>query len=116
MSKSLNAIALSALEDLKAKDVVVLDVTDLSDVFDTMIIASGTSNRHVKALAGNVMDDAKKQGIQPIGVEGKEEADWVLVDYGSLVVHVMLPTARDFYELEKLWSADAPRESASMGD
>ncbi len=107
MSESINKLALNALDDLKANNVVVLDVEALSDVFETMIIASGTSSRHVKSLADNVIEEGKKKGFQPIGVEGKEEAEWVLVDYGSLVVHIMQPQARLFYELEKLWSTPA---------
>lgn len=93
-----------ALDDLKAQDTVVLDVTKLSDVMDTLVIVSGTSSRHVKSLADNVIDAGKQHGIRPIGVEGIEAADWVLVDYGSVVVHVMLPQTRVFYDLEKLWS------------
>lgn len=106
MSKSLQAIVEDALDALKAQDVVVLDVTELSDVMDTLVIATGTSNRHVKSLAANVVDDAKKSGIRAIGIEGTETGEWVLVDYGDMVVHVMLQTTRDFYELEKLWSLE----------
>lgn len=104
MIENLSQRAVDALDDLKAQDVVTLDVTGLSDVMDDLIIATGTSNRHVKSLAGNVVDELKKQGIQPIGVEGMDSSDWVLVDYGSVVVHVMLPQTRKFYDLEKLWS------------
>ncbi len=93
-----------ALDDLKAQDTVVLDVTSMSEVMDTLIISSGTSSRHVKSLAMNVIDELKKQDIRPIGTEGMEAADWVLVDYGTVVVHVMLPQTRLFYDLEKLWS------------
>ena len=105
MTNPLNHIIINALDDLKAQDKIVLDVTSLSDVMDTLIIASGTSSRHVKSLADNVIEVAKKQGHRPIGVEGMDAADWVLVDYGSAVVHVMLPEARQFYDLEKLWSS-----------
>lgn len=104
MSSELNNIINEALDDLKAKDMVELNVTSLSDVTDTMIIATGTSNRHVKALADNVIDEGKQQGIRPIGIEGMEAGDWVLVDYGDTVVHVMLEPTRDFYDLEKLWA------------
>ena len=100
----LNALVISALDDLKAQDVVVLDVMALSDVMVTLVIATGTSSRHVKSLAGNVVDEVKKQGLRPIGIEGLEASDWVLVDYGSVVVHVLLPQARKFYDLEKLWT------------
>ncbi|MGS2717206.1 ribosome silencing factor [Eionea flava] len=104
MTENVSQLALEALDDLKAQEVVTLDVTSLSDVMDDLIIATGTSNRHVKSLAGNVVDELKKQGIQPVGVEGMDSSDWVLVDYGSVVVHVMLPQTRKFYDLEKLWS------------
>ncbi len=104
MSNSLQAIVEGALDDLKAKDLTVLDVTEYTDVMDTLIIATGTSNRHVKSLANNVVVDTKKSGFQPLGVEGTETGEWVLVDYGDIVVHVMLQATRDFYELEKLWS------------
>lgn len=104
MSRSLQEIVLNALEDVKAQDVVTLDVTELSDVMDTMVVASGTSNRQVKSLADNVVVEAKKNGHQPIGVEGMDTGEWVLVDFGDVVVHVMLPATRAFYDLEKLWS------------
>jgi ribosome-associated protein len=103
-SDDIKKIAINALEDLKAKDIVTLDVGELTDVMDCMIICSGTSSRHVKSLANNVAVDAKKQGARPLGIEGQEEADWVLVDFGDVVVHVMLPEAREFYDLERLWS------------
>lgn len=104
MSKSLTDIVIDALEDIKAKDIAVLDVTELTDVMDTLVVASGTSNRQVKAMADNVVEKCKHEGHQPLGVEGMESADWVLVDLGDVVVHVMLPETRSFYELEKLWS------------
>lgn len=111
---SIHDLALSALDDLKAQNVITLDVESYSDVFDRLIIASGTSSRHVKSLADNVIETLKKQGNLPIGVEGKEEADWVLVDYGSVVVHIMQFEARAFYELEKLWSPDANTDAESQ--
>jgi ribosome-associated protein len=104
MTIDVNFHALDALESLKAQNIVNLDVTALSDVMDSLLIATGTSNRHVKSLANNVVDELKKQGLSPIGIEGLDSADWVLVDYGTLVVHVMLPQARQFYDLEKLWT------------
>ena len=104
MSNQLNKIVLDALEDLKARDVVCLDVSELTDVMDTLVIASGTSNRHVKALADNVAQAAKKNGLMPIGVEGLNAGEWVLTDFGDTVVHVMIPATRSFYDLEKLWS------------
>lgn len=97
-------IAVEALEDLKGQDIVALDVSELSDVMETLVICTGTSNRQVKSLADNVVDELKKVGERPIGVEGTEQGEWVLVDYGDLVVHVMLADVRSFYDLEKLWS------------
>ncbi|WP_370981109.1 ribosome silencing factor [Agaribacterium sp. ZY112] len=111
MSKSLQAIVEDALDDLKAQDVSVLDVRELSDVMDTLVIATGTSNRHVKSLAGNVVEDCKKGGFQPLGVEGLDAGEWALVDLGDTVVHVMQQSARDLYELEKLWSMEPSSRS-----
>lgn len=104
----LKHIVLEALDDLKAKDVVQLDVSDLTEIMDTLIIASGTSNRHVKSLASNVAQDAKNAGFMPLGTEGEGQGEWVLVDFGDIVVHVMTPATRSFYDLEKLWS-EAPK-------
>ena len=104
MNKKLIKLVEDALEDVKARDIVVLDVSDMTDITENLVVASGTSNRQVKALAENVVENAKKQGFQPLGVEGMDSADWVLVDLGEVVVHVMLPETRKFYELEKLWS------------
>ncbi|MDM1756942.1 MULTISPECIES: ribosome silencing factor [Acinetobacter] len=92
-----------ALLDVKAKDILELDVSSISNVADAIVIASGTSTRHVKALADNVAEEARKAGFRPIGVEGERDAEWILIDLGLVVVHVMLPTARKFYDLESLW-------------
>ncbi len=92
-----------ALTDVKAKDILQLNVSTISNVADAIVIASGTSTRHVKALADNVADEARKAGFRPIGVEGERDAEWILIDLGFVVVHVMLPTARKFYDLESLW-------------
>ena len=100
---TLKNLVTDALEDLKAVNPVILDVTGLTDVMDYLVIASGTSNRHVKSLANNVSMEAKKQGMRPLGVEGEDAGEWVLVDFGDVVVHVMLPATRDFYDLERLW-------------
>ncbi|EED34245.1 iojap family protein [Luminiphilus syltensis NOR5-1B] len=104
----LSALALSALNDLKAVEPVVIDVRSVSSVMDFLVIASGTSSRHVKSLADNVIVTAKEQGARPIGVEGQNAGEWVLVDFGDVVVHVMQPATRGFYDLERLWSAAAP--------
>lgn len=92
-----------ALLDVKAKDIIKLDVSTISNVADAIVIASGTSTRHVKALANHVAEEARKAGFRPIGVEGERDAEWILIDLGFVVVHVMLPTARKFYDLESLW-------------
>ena len=109
---SLKTLVLDALDDLKAKDVALLDVARLTSVTDLMVVASGTSTRHVMALASNVVERVKAEGIQPLGVEGEAGADWVLVDLGDLVVHVMLPETRELDDLERLW-ADLPSDSES---
>ncbi|MBR9910496.1 MAG: ribosome silencing factor [Gammaproteobacteria bacterium] len=112
MPNELNKIIVDALEDLKGKDIVCLDVSELSDIMDTLIIASGTSNRHVKSLASNVVQEAKDRGIAAIGVEGLDSGEWVLADFGDTVVHVMMPATRGFYDLEKLWSMEPGSRSS----
>ena len=101
------SVAQDALEDLKAVEPVVLDVRSLSSVMDYLIVASGTSSRHVKSLADNVLTKAREQGVRPLGIEGERAGEWVLVDFGDVVVHVMQPAARSFYDLERLWSVQA---------
>ena len=96
--------AVAALEDIKARDIVVLEVKKLTALFDYMIVASGTSNRHVKALADAVAEKAKEAGQKPVGIEGENGSEWVLIDLQDALVHVMLPRVREFYNLEKLWS------------
>ncbi|MDN3520573.1 ribosome silencing factor [Halomonas ramblicola] len=115
---ALKTLALDALEELKARDIVQLDVSRLTSVTDLMVIASGTSSRHVAALASNLVQKAKEEGVQPRGVEGENGADWVLVDLGDLVVHVMMPETRQLYDLERLWAdlpSDLERESELSG-
>ncbi|MFT4607565.1 MAG: ribosome-associated protein [Gammaproteobacteria bacterium] len=104
--EALKAMVLAALEDIKANDVVVLDVSPYASFTDYMVFASGTSSRHVSSIAGSVIDEAKKQNSPPLGIEGLDVGDWVLVDLGDVVVHVMLPATREFYELEKLWGEE----------
>ncbi|MGB0221205.1 MAG: ribosome silencing factor [Sinimarinibacterium flocculans] len=102
----LTKLAIGALEDLKGQDIKLLDVRKLTTVTDTMVICTGTSNRHVSSLAQNVAEVSKKAGFRPMGVEGKDTGEWVLVDLGDVVVHVMQSQARAHYQLEKLWAVD----------
>lgn len=102
----LQDIVINALEELKAQDIRILDVRDRATFTDLMVIASGTATRHVKAIADKVLEKCAKAGVRPLGVEGQREAEWVLVDLNDIVVHVMLPATREFYNLEKLWSLD----------
>lgn len=114
-TESLTTVVVEALDDLKAQDIRVMDVAGLTSITDTMVIASGTSDRHVKALSDNVVEQAKKSGVRPLGVEGEQTREWVLVDLGDVIVHVMLPRVRSFYNLEKLWSMDEPGNRLSPG-
>ena len=100
----LKDIIVDSLEGLKAVDTKILDVTEIASFTDLMIIASGTSTRQVKALADKVIEKSKQAGVRPIGVEGEREAEWILVDLGDIVVHIMNPEIRTFYNLEKLWA------------
>ncbi|MFZ2508961.1 MAG: ribosome silencing factor [Steroidobacteraceae bacterium] len=100
---ALTKIAIAALEDMKAVNVRILDVRKLTDVTDTMIVATGTSDRHVKSIAGRLVERCRQAGHHPYGIEGEREGEWVLVDLQDLIVHVMLPRIREFYGLEKLW-------------
>jgi ribosome-associated protein len=108
----LHAVVLEALDDLKAQDVRSIDLRGKSPLMDLMVIATGTSDRHVKSLAGNVARKAKDAGFEVRGSEGEREGEWVLVDLDDIVVHVMLPRVRDFYNLEKLWSIEVGGENA----
>lgn len=103
-SDRLLEVVLAALDEMKGVDIRVVDVRELTSITDRMVIVSGTSTRHVKALADNVALQAKRHGFPALGVEGEQGAEWVLIDLGDVVVHVMLPEVRDFYALEKLWS------------
>jgi ribosome-associated protein len=110
---ALEKLALAALEDMKAVNIRVLDVRGLTDIADTMIVASGTSDRHVRSIAENVVVKAKQAGRRPMGTEGRQDAEWVLIDLQDVLVHVMLPRVREFYALEQLWEAPkAQRRSA----
>ncbi len=112
-SEQLARSVVAALEDAKARDIRLIDVRHLTSMTDYMVIASGTSDRHVKSVAAGVVDTMKKAGHRPLGVEGENDGEWVLVDLQDALVHVMLPRVRDFYNLEKLW--DLPAEGAVSG-
>jgi ribosome silencing factor RsfS/YbeB/iojap len=106
---SLKALILGALDDMKALQVTVLDVRGLTDIADYMVIASGTSDRHVRSVAQRVVEKAKEAGFRPHGLEGLKDGDWVLIDLNEMIVHVMLPRVREFYGLEKLWDMTVKR-------
>lgn len=110
----LRLLVTDALADLKARDVRVIDVRGKTTITDLMVIASGTSDRHVKSLADNVAAKAKAAGIRTIGIEGERDCEWVLVDLYDIVVHIMLPATRDFYGLEKLWSIEVQPTEAQI--
>ncbi|MBM7132015.1 ribosome silencing factor [Dyella mobilis] len=115
---ALRKSVIAALEDLKAKDIREIDVRGKTSIADLLVIASGTSARHVKSIADEVVKFAKQAGVMPLGVEGEREAEWVLVDLGDVIVHVMLPRIREFYGLERLWTVgdrDAQGEAALAG-
>lgn len=108
----LTKTAVTALEDIKARDIKVLDVRKLTSFYDTLVIASADSNRQVKALAHHVRDRMKEAGATVLGLEGEEAAEWVLVDCGDIVVHVMQPAVRAYYNLEELWETTASHRRA----
>ncbi|MCP4789187.1 MAG: ribosome silencing factor [Gammaproteobacteria bacterium] len=117
MAKSVDVLlelVTDALEGMKGKDIVQLDVRGLSSVTDYMVIATGTSNRHVKSLAEEVSFKAKQSGFVPLGVEGEMNSDWVLADLGDVIVHVMQTEAREFYDLERLWDPALQDEAPAV--
>ena len=97
------ALVVRALEDVKGVDIICMDVRGITTITDWMVIASGNSDRHVKSLADNVLNAARAAGVRPLGIEGERDGEWVLIDLGDVIAHVMLPRVRDFYKLEKLW-------------
>ncbi len=114
-SEKLSNLVVAALDDIKGQNIVKLDVRSMTTVTDHMIVASGTSGRHVRALIDNVLEKARKSGHRPIGIEGESGGEWVLLDLQDVVVHVMLPKVREFYNLERLWSI-VPCEDATASD
>ena len=105
-------LVVEVLDDLKAIDLRCLDVRHLTTMMDYMVIASGRSDRHVRALADALVERCKEAGVPILGQEGQEAGEWVLVDLADVVVHVMLPKTRDFYEIEKLWEISRPESDA----
>ncbi len=106
-------IVVDALEEMKAQNIVKINVQQLSNVTDLILIATGTSNRHIRSLADNVVKRCKEQGISLLGIEGQDNSDWVLVDLGDIVVHIMSSASREFYDLEGMWKVMADTEIAS---
>lgn len=102
-SDELLKLAILALEDIKGQDIVSIDVRDKTSITDYMLIATGSSSRHVKSLVDNVIEKVKERGVRPLGSEGLDSGEWALLDLGDVVVHVMLASARQFYDLERLW-------------
>ena len=102
-SEELVKLATAALEDIKAQDILAIDVKEKTSITDFMLIATGTSSRHVNSMVEHVREKVKAQGVQPLSEEGKGDSDWVLLDLGDVVVHVMTSAARQFYDLERLW-------------
>ena len=111
--QQLHQLVLSTLEELKAVDIKSVDVSGLSPLTDYFVVASGNSTRHVKSMADKLVQAAKAQGVQPLGVEGEREAQWILVDLNDIIVHLMLPQARAFYNIEKLWEASNEQRAGS---
>jgi ribosome-associated protein len=114
-TEQLLQLVLFALDDGKGRDIKILDVRGKTSIADFMVIASGTSERHVKSLAGHVVEEVKKNEAHPLGVEGENTGEWVLVDLGDVIVHVMKPQVREFYQLEKFWHGDHGITLAASG-
>ncbi len=112
-SEEIQQLVLSALEDAKAQSVISIDVRTVTDITDYMVIASGTSSRHVKSVADRVASTLRDAGAKPLGREGEDEGEWVLVDFGDVILHVMQPAIREHYQLEKLWGFGPGDEKAS---
>ena len=106
--EAMKQAVVAALEDIKAKDITVLDVSKLTNMTECMIIASADSNRQTRALSSNVQKKLKELGVPPLGVEGENNGEWVLVDFGAVVVHIMQPAVREYYSLEELWGGSRP--------
>ena len=107
--RKLQKIVVAALEDIKGEDIDVINTTKLTSLFDRIVVCTGSSNRQVKSLAHNVLDKAREAGVDVIGMEGEDAGEWVLVDLGNIVVHVMQPAVRSYYNLEELWQTKPKR-------
>lgn len=116
MPENLEKRIIEIVEDMKGENIVSLDVTQLTSMMDTVLIVSGTSTRHVKSIAAKVVETLKHEGHPPLGVEGLDQGEWVLVDCGDVVLHSMLPETRKFYDLEKLWAVPARAMDANSGE
>jgi ribosome-associated protein len=112
--ETLRELIIENLEELKAQEIVALNVKKLTDITDFMVICSGTSSRHVHAIAKNLIDKIKQHQIRPLGVEEEPNGAWTLVDFGDVVVHIMLPGTREFYNLEKLWGVNLAKQNRSQ--
>ena len=114
--EQLKALVIEALEDVKGTDIRVIDVQGKTSVTDVMVFATGNTSRQVKALANSVIAKVKEYDIKPLGTEGEQHGEWALVDLGDVVVHIMQPSIRDFYNLEKLWGEDSPFSSQEQAN
>lgn len=112
--EQLEQVVKNALEDLKAVEPVMLDVRGKTPITDMMFVASGNSTRHVKSIADSVIDKAKRAGVRPVGIEGEDAGEWILVDLGDAVIHVMLPAVRELYRLERIWGFDVGDEAPRL--
>lgn len=106
--EQLKQLVVDAIEDVKGADIKIIDVRGKSNVTDIMVIATGNTSRQIKAIADNIVEKAKAAGVRPLGVEGEQHAEWILIDLGDVVAHIMQPAIRDFYNLEKLWGEESP--------
>ncbi len=114
-TEQIQSLVVSTLEDLKAEEISIIDVRGRSPLTDVMVVASGRSSRHVKSISDNLILKAKAAGLPPLGVEGDRQSEWVLVDLNDVIVHLMLPQTRAFYNIEKLWSASEQRRANATG-
>ena len=114
-SEAIRELVIDALDDIRGQGIVALDVTQQTDITDYMVLASGASSRQVKALVDNLLRRVKAEGIEVLGVEGEESGEWVLVDLADVIVHVMLPAVREFYDLERLWSLNPKSRKPGEG-